>query len=412
MESWKRTLSLIIFAQVISSIGFAVFFPFLPSYINQLGSTTGVSLEFWTAVVFGGQALTMAITAPFWGSIADRSGRKPMLLRALFGGSVIILLMGFARSAEDLVLLRVIQGAVTGTIAAANALVAASVPREKVGAAMSYMQVGLWGGVALGPLIGGAIADTLGFRAVFVLTAVLLLISGVMISFGVKEEFVPPAPGASRPSFLVSWGSILRTPHVAAAYTVRFLNWVGTSMLLPFLPLFILTLSVGQRQVNTFTGLVVGISSATGTVGALVLGPLGDRVGHRRVLIGTTLVAALVSFPHAVVTEGWQLLVLQGLQGAALGAMGPALIALLARYTKVGDSGAVFGLDSSITAGARAIAPLLGAGTVLWLGMRGLFIVLGISLLIAALLAALTLPERPVAKEPEGEGQLEAVVGD
>src|SRR5262245_49805275 len=124
MESWKRTLYLLAFAQVVSSIGFSVFFPFLPLYVNQLGTNTGLSLEFWSGMVFGGQALVMALTAPIWGSIADRYGRKPMLERALYGGTIIILLMGFARSAEELALLRAIQGAITGTIAAANALAA------------------------------------------------------------------------------------------------------------------------------------------------------------------------------------------------------------------------------------------------------------------------------------------------
>jgi DHA1 family multidrug resistance protein-like MFS transporter len=403
MESWKRTLALIVFAQVISSVGFSVFFPFLPSYIQQLGTNTSISLEVWSGVVFGGQALAMAITAPIWGSIADRRGRKPMLLRALFGGSIIILLMGFARSAEELAFLRAIQGAVTGTIAATNALVAASVPREKIGQAMSYLQVGLWGGVALGPLIGGVIADTFGFQAVFELTAVLLLISGLLITFGVKEQFTPPDPNKRKPSFMADWQRILGAPYVTPAYLVRFLDWLGNSMLLPFLPLFILTVHVDQARINTFTGFVVGISSATGTIAALVLGPIGDRIGHRTILLWATAIAALVSFPHAFVTDGWQLLVLQAIQGAALGAMGPALSSLLARYTTVGDSGAVFGLDSSITAGSRAIAPLLGAATVTLFGLRGLFVFIGISLLIALLITFIAIPEKPAKAEQQPE---------
>jgi DHA1 family multidrug resistance protein-like MFS transporter len=349
-------------------------------------------------MAFGGQALTMSLTAPIWGSLADRYGRKPMLQRALFGGALILLLMGFARSAEELVLLRLIQGAITGTISAANALAASIVPREKVGVAMSTIQIGLWGGVAIGPLIGGVIADTLGFRAVFELTTVLLLVSGVIVSFGVGERFVPPDKAIRRPGMLSNWSRILRGPSVGVAYVVRFLNWLGPTMLLPILPLFIVSLHVDQSSASTFTGFVVGLSSATGTVAALLLGPIGDQYGHRKVLIWTSLAAALFSFPHALVTEGWQLLVLQGLQGAAIGASGPALSALLARYTKIDDAGAVFGLDSSITAGARALAPLLGAATVLWIGQRGVFLVLGSILLLSVVLVLVAIPEKPATE--------------
>ena len=394
MEPWKRTLYLLTFSQVVSSIGFSVFFPFLPIYVNQLGTNTGLSLEFWSGMVFGGQALTMALTAPIWGSIADRYGRKPMLERALFGGTVIILLMGFARSAEELALLRAVQGAITGTISAANALAASIVPREKVGSAMGTLQVGLWGGVAIGPLIGGFVADTYGFRAVFVLTAVLLLVAGVIVAFTIQEQFVPPPLKVRRRSMLADWRQILGAPSVRVAYAVRFLDWMSTTMLLPILPLFIVSLHIDQSRASTFTGLVVGLSSAAGTVMALVAGPLGDRFGHRQVLIIATFFTALVTFPHALVTESWQLLLLQALQGASAGAMGPALSALLARYTKVGDSGAVFGLDSSITAGARAIAPILGAGSVLWFGQRGVFIVMGVMLIAALVLVVVGVPER------------------
>jgi MFS transporter, DHA1 family, multidrug resistance protein len=336
----------------------------------------------------------MALTAPIWGSIADRYGRKPMLQRALFGGTVIILLMGFARSAEELALLRAIQGAITGTISAANALAASIVPREKVGSAMGTLQVGLWGGVAIGPLIGGVIADTFGFRAVFVLTAILLLVAGIIVMFSIQENFVPPDPGTRKRSMFSDWRAILAAPGVGIAYLVRFLDWTATTMLLPILPLFIVSLQVNQGRISTFTGLVVGLSSAAGTISALIFGPLGDKVGHRRVLIVATLLTALISFPHALVTESWQLLVLQALQGASAGAMGPALSALLARFTKVGDSGAVFGLDSSITATARAIAPLLGAAAVLWLGQRGIFVLMGSLLLVALVLVIVGVPER------------------
>jgi MFS transporter, DHA1 family, multidrug resistance protein len=409
LEPWKRTLYILFGTQLVSAVGFGMFFPFLPLYINQLGTRTSLSLEFWSGMVYAGQALVMAITSPIWGSLADRYGRKAMVERAMYGGAVIILLMGFARSAEELALLRAVQGAITGTISATNALVAAAAPRERTGYAMGLLQVGLWAGIAAGPLLGGLVADTLGFRMAFIITAALLLISGVMVSFGIREEFTPPPAGQRRPSILSEWRRILARPGVAAAYTVRFLNFLGPTMLLPVLPLFVSSLLRGGA-VSTFTGLVVGISSAAGTASALYLGRLGDRLGHRKVLLATTLLGALFYAPQFFVTVGWQLLLLQALTGAAAGGMGPSISALLARYTPEGEEGVVYGLDNSVSAAARAAAPLLGAGVAVWFGLAGIFIATALVLLASAAIVLRFLPDRPAA--PEARSPIPSTTAD
>lgn len=393
-QGWQRTLYILVTAQLVSAIGFGMFFPFLPLYVEQLGTHTGLSLEFWAGMVYAGQALAMAITSPIWGSLADRYGRKAMIERAMYGGAVIILLMGFARSAEELAALRAIQGMITGTIAAINALTASFVPRERTGYAMGLLQVGLWAGIAAGPLLGGIVADAFGFRAAFLITAVLLVIAGIVVTFAVKERFTPPPEGVRRPSILSDWRRVMALPGVAPAYATRFLNWLGPNMLLPVLPLYIASLLHGSDRISTFTGLVVGLSSAAGTVSALYLGRLGDRVGHRRVLLIGTLIAAFGFLPQAFVTEGWHLLLLQALTGAATGGMNPALSALLTRYSRAGDEGSVFGIDNSVNASARAAAPLLGAAVAAWFGLPSIFIVTALVLLGAAALVFRRLPER------------------
>jgi DHA1 family multidrug resistance protein-like MFS transporter len=392
--NWQTTLWIMFAAQVISAIGFAVIFPFLPLYVAELGTNTSLSLEFWAAMVFSGQALAMALAAPVWGSLADRFGHKVMVERAMFGGALTLLLMGFVRSAEELVLLRVLQGLLTGTISAANALVASVAPRERMGYAMGMLQVGLWSGVAIGPLIGGIMADTLGFRATFVLTSALLLAAGFLVLVGVKAGGRPrPTPGKARVGMIQSWNAILHVAGVPMAYVLRFLSSLGQSMLLPFLPLFITMLMQNGDLVSTMTGLVVGVTSATSTAAAIYLGRLGDRIGHRRILIVSALAAGVFFVPQSFVTAPWQLLVLQGLSGAAWGGMPPALSALLARYTRAGSEGIVYGLDASLVAGARAAAPLVGALVVLLFGLRGIYGATALVFFLVAALAVLRLPE-------------------
>jgi MFS family permease len=161
-------------------------------------------------MVFSAQAFTMMLASPVWGALADRYGRKLMVERATFGGTVILLLMAFVRSGEELVLLRAIQGLITGTVAANNALVASLVPRDRMGFAMGTLQVGQGAGVALGPVIGGLIADLYGYNYAFYVTAAMLFLAGILVYFGVEEKFmVDEAHKKQRKSFVSRWGHVI-----------------------------------------------------------------------------------------------------------------------------------------------------------------------------------------------------------
>lgn len=401
LESWQRTLFILFVAQLMTAVGFSSIFPFLPLYVKDLGSTTNLSVEFLSGMVYSAQAFTMMLASPIWGALADRFGRKLMVERSMFGGTVILLLMAFARSGEELVLLRAIQGFITGTVAATSAMVASIAPRQRTGFAMGLLSTGLGSGVALGPLIGGVLADNFGYAAAFYVTAALLFISGLLVLFGVKEEFTPPPRSARGMTheLLSEWRQILKTSGVVMTYGLRFASQLGRNMIVPILPLLMELLLKDGRQLNTFTGLVIGSASATTTLSAVYLGRLGDRIGHRKIVIGSTILAFLIYLPHYFVTSGWQLLILQALAGVTMGGVIPSISALLAGYTKEGEEGAVYGLDNSINAGGRAVAPMLGGAVAIWFGMRSTFLFTGLFFLAAGLMAARWLPNTRTSEE-------------
>lgn len=430
-EPWQRTLWVMFFAQLCTAVGFSMIFPFLPLYVADLGTNTSISIEFWAGMVFSAQAVTMMFASPIWGALADRYGRKMMVQRAMFGGAIVTFLMAFAGTAEELVFLRAVQGLITGTVSAANALVAASAPRERTGYAMSVIQVGLWGGVALGPLLGGVLADAFGFRIPFMITGVMLGISGVIVFFAINEEITPETKAANkRKGFVGEWRHIFSMPGVRETYVVRFLSGLTRSMIIPILPLFVASLLMSGAMtlqlppgifdvfgvtggVSTYTGLVIGVTSATATLSAIQLGRLGDRIGHRLILIACAGAALVLYIPQAFVTSALQLLILQAITGLAMGGIVAAPSALLARYTEPGEEGAVYGLDNSVIAAARAIAPLAGAGIAFWLGLRATFLAMTGVFLLVMLVAALLLPndakavERIAATKDEPEGKLQ-----
>lgn len=391
--SWQRTLYIMFFAQLMVAVGFSSIFPFLPLYVEHLGSTTGMSIELLAGLVYSTQAFAMMIASPIWGVVADRMGRKLMVERSMYGGALILLLMAFVTSAEQLVLLRTLQGLITGTMAAANALIASVTPRRESGYAMGLVQVGFSVGLAVGPLVGGAAADAYGYNAAFYITAAFLLLGGLTVTIGIHENFSPTNHKEQpKGSMVNNWRGLLSLPGVFAAYLMRFVTSAGRMMTTPIIPLFVQGLLENSASVNTFTGLVMGISSGTTTISAVILGKLGDRKGYRKILIISMIVLIGGYAAQGYVTKGWQFLALQALVGVALGGVVPIISALLANYIKAGDEGSAFGLDNSVTAAGRGVAPLLGAAVATAWGYPLTFVVTGSVFVLSTVLAVWLLP--------------------
>ena len=375
-RGWKRNLYVIWAAELIAIAGFSVAFPFLPYYVQELGVTDPGQVEMWSAFLFTGQAATMAIFAPIWGSLADRYGRKPMVVRAMFGGAVALGAMGFVRNVQQLAILRALQGCVTGTVPAATTLVASSVPRQRSGYALGLLQMAIYSGASVGPLLGGLIADAFGYRAAFLVTAALLFVAGLGVFFLVEERFEPSQQKEDSPSggFRQGLALVLRTRALLIMFGARVVMNFGARIMGPMLPLFVQSLMIGQGRVASVTGLITGASAATGALGAVVMGQIGDRIGYRRVLVACALGAAVLYAPQFLVVTTTQLLILQAASGVAMGGIMASVSATLAQLAPEGRQGVVYGLDSSANSVARAIAPLAGAAIATGLGIRYIFL--------------------------------------
>jgi len=381
-------------AQLLSALGFSMIFPFLPSFVKSLGSVYNLDITFLVGAVFSAQALTMTIFSPIWGAVADRFGKKLMVERALFGGSAIILLMAFSSSAEMLIALRAVQGMITGVVAAGNALVASIVPKERIGYAMGLLSVGLLLGIAVGPLFGGVLADAFGYEMAFYITSAFLFAGGVLVFVGVKEAKEDPSLLEKKKNLLSGWWELLNAEGVRLVYFLRFMSWLGRSVLVPYLPLFLATLALEEKMLNTATGLIIAVSAAAATLTSVYFGKLGDRIGHKKILIFSSTAVALVYLPQYFIHSFWWLLAFQALGGAFLGGVFPTLSALLNNYIKHGEEGSAYGFDNSIVGLARALAPMFGAVIVMWGGFRMIFIFTAVLFIFSAALAFWKLPDR------------------
>jgi len=404
VEAWQRNLYIIWVSQLVAIIGFSVVFPFLPYYVQELGVTELHEVELWSGVLLATQAVTMAIFAPIWGTLSDRYGRKLMVQRAMFGGAVTLTAMGFAQDVWQLAVLRAIQGMLTGTVVAATTLVASSTPRERSGYALGLLQMAIWSGASVGPLLGGLVADTWGYRAAFWVTGVLLFLAGLTVWRFVEEDFQPPTrdKDSSGGGFWEGVKLVVHQRPLLSLFSIRFILRLAVRLIGPVLPLFVQSLVPPTARLATITGLISGVQAGASAIGAVTLGRASDRIGYRRVLLACTVAGAILYVPQFFVTTPWQLLILQGAVGLVMSGVLASTSALLANLAPERRQGAVYGVDASVVSAANAVGPMLGASIAATVGLRAPFILTAGGLALAAGLVWLLVPRDGQEKSPTG----------
>jgi len=375
-------------AEVLAIMGFNSALPFLPYYVQELGVTVPGQVELWTGLLFSAHALTMGIMGPVWGTLADRLGRKLMLERALFGGALLLGAMAFVSNVQQLLVLRTLQGAVTGTVAASTTLVAAGTPKDQRAFGLGILQAGVYIGGFLGPMVGGFMADIYGYQAPFLLTGVLLAAGGILVAVMVREV-LPANVQKEDNSFVQGLRLVLRSPGVLSVFGMRLLVRSALRTVNPILPLFVQALVMTQTRLASLMGLITSVRMATSAVGSVVVGRIGDRLGLRRILLILVTVSAICYLLQGLVGNVLQLLFLQALAGLVIGGILTLLNAMLARSAPEGHHGVVFGVDTTVASAANAVGPMLGGAVAASWGLRTPFWVAssGLALAVGVLLA-------------------------
>lgn len=383
--SWRRNLYALWLAQLLTIMGFSMRTPFLPFFLEDIGADTFSSQALWAGVINAGGAVVMAAAAPIWGIVADRRGRKLMVLRAMFMASITISLMSLAQSPWHLLGLRFLEGAFTGTVAASTTLIASTTPRRNRGFALGMMQMAIFSGSSIGPLIGGFLADQIGFRPTFVVAGSLLFFSVLIVITQVRENFVPPQPEAEGEARGPSTRAILLGTSMLAMIAVMFALRTGNSAIQPIMPLFVEQLAEAGRSVATLSGLVLGIAGVTSAISAVVLGRLADKVGQRRILLPAVFGVTVFYLPLALAQEPWHLLIFSGLVGIAAGGVMPSANAVVTNLTPASRRGAVFGFTAAISSLGGFVGPLGGAAIAAAIDIRLTFIIISVIMGLSSL---------------------------
>jgi DHA1 family multidrug resistance protein-like MFS transporter len=314
-----------------------------------------------------------------------------MLLRGLFGGAVVVTLMGFATAPWQLLVLRVFEGSMTGTVAAAAALVATSAPRHRMGYALGMVQTAVFAGAAGGPLLGGVIYDWAGPRVAFWLAGGMLFAGGVVVALFATEHFTraarePLQERAGRWQRLRASSAFLVSAAMLTLFAAIFVVRMIAMAMQPIIPLFVEQLTLDNPDVATVAGIVLGAAGFTSALAAAYFGRLGDRIGHRRILGASLVMSGLLYLPMAFVSSPWHLALLQALLGVAAGGLIPSANALVTHLTPHDRRGAIFGITAALSGLGGFVGPLLGAVLATAISFRATFIAAGVLMLAISIL--------------------------
>ena len=378
---WRSTLFVMFTAQLLSLVGFSFVLPFIPFYIREIGVTDEKMVPVWTGILGAASGLTMTVFSPIWGWLSDRYGRKLMVERAMFTGAVITMAMGMISNVYQLLILRLLSGAFTGTISASIALVSTALPGTQLGFGLGLMQVAVFLGMSLGPWIGGIIADIIGYRLTFIAGGFVLLLGGILVMMGAKEKFIRPSAVSLKRSG--SMRTLFALPGFVSLMVVFLIYNFSIFIVIPILPLFIESAGNLKTRVASTTGLLFAVSAATASISAAVIGYLSDRKGHKQVLMVNLFITSILWVAHAAARSIDQLLIIRILFGFAAGGNIPTMNALVGKLTPKESYGKAYGLMASMTSLGMTLGPLAGGIMASYMGLRWPFVVVGLLLSLA-----------------------------
>ncbi|EPA9109896.1 MAG: multidrug efflux MFS transporter [Serratia liquefaciens] len=384
MEAWKLNLISVWLGCFFTGLAMSQILPFLPLYVEQLGVSGHQSLSIWSGLVFSGTFLVSALVSPLWGSLADRKGRKLMLLRASLGMAIVIALQGMVTNVYQLFALRALMGLTSGYIPNAMALVASQVPRDKSGWALGTLSTGQISGVIAGPLLGGLMADHLGLRVVFYVTAGLMFVSFLITLFLIKERRVE-VKKADRLSGKAVFQSLPYPALIVTLFISTLMIQLANSSISPILTLFIKELSGDSGNIAFISGMIAAVPGVAALISAPRLGRLGDRIGTARILLAALGLTTLLFAIMAWVETPLQLGILRFLLGFADGALMPAVQTLLLKYSSDQVTGRIFGYNQSFMYLGNVVGPLIGSGVSALMGFRWVFAVTAVLVLLNCL---------------------------
>ena len=391
METWKRTVYISLLCVFCTSFGVSQLAPILPLYFHDLGVKTPEAMSLWSGLATGATYLIVCLAAPFWGRVADKKGRKITLIRSSFGMALCNLLLAFQTTPEGVVLIRLVQGLVSGFYTATITLIASETPLERTGWALGLLASANLTGSLIGPLIGGYLADIIGIRNDFILVGILMSIAGVLATVFIHENYQPKA-NVEKLTLSKLKEKIPEFNSIVALCIASFIYAICIMSLQPVISIYIKGIVPSNTgNVAFIAGAVFSAMGIAQLISSSPLGKLVDKIGPRKVLMVSLIYVGILNIPQAYVSDVYQLAIIRFLQGFGLGGMLPALNTYLSSKTPREFTGQVFSYNQSSLFLGYFLGSIGGASLMAWLGFTTLFWASGGLFIVSALWVGLKL---------------------
>ena len=368
--SWKDNLRIAWLGSFLTGACISLVVPFMPIFVEQLGVEPS-QVTFYSGLAISVSAISAACVSPLWGILADRYGRKPMMIRAGLAMTITMGGLAFVPNVYWLLALRLLNGVFTGFVPNATALIASQVPKDKSGYALGTLSSGVVAGTLTGPFVGGMIAEVFGIRNVFLMVGGFLFLAAILTIFFIKEDFQPMLKEKELPTKELF--TSVKYPYLLFnLFATSFVIQVAAQSVGPILALYIRDL--GQKENLLFvSGLIVSSMGLSSMMSSGVMGRLGDKVGNHRLLIVAQAYSALIYLLCANASTPLELGIYRFLFGLGTGALVPGINALLSRMTPKAGISRVFAFNQVFFYLGGVIGPLAGSVVAEQFGYHSVF---------------------------------------
>lgn len=370
---WRKNLIIAWIGCFFTGASISLVMPFIPVYVEQLG-TPQDQVELFSGLAISVTAFAAAIVAPVWGNLADRKGRKIMMVRAAAGMTITMGSLALVPNVYWLLIMRFFNGILSGYIPNATAMIASQAPKEKSGWALGTLSTGAIAGNLIGPSMGGALAQWFGMENVFIITGAVLLVTTILTIFLVKEDFHPVEK-----KDLVSTKEIFsKMDHfsiLVGLFITTLILQIGVTSISPILTLYIRQLSGDINNVLFISGLIVSVAGVSAVLSSPKLGKLGDKIGNHKVLLAGLVLSFCCYLPMAFVQTPLQLGILRFILGFSTGALMPSINTLISKITPQEGVSRVYSYNQMFSNFGQVLGPMLGSTVAHSFGYSAVFVV-------------------------------------
>lgn len=408
---WRRTLYSLWLAMFFVFLEWTFAMTFVPVFLQEDIGLSFERAQRWTGLFMALPSLAMFVATPLWGTCSDRIGRKPIVIVSVVLTSLLRAAWYWAESPWTLLGLGIAAGLLGAGVTVGQAIIASVAPRNRMGEAMGTLQTSMTVGFLIGPVVGQFVAGQIGPRPTFLIQALFAVIGATVVWLAVEERFERPE-AVERFSFVGAVTRDLRplvgNRQLQALWVMTFVVFLGFSSMWPIMTYFVQHLGVPLDRVAAYASYVMFVTGSMMTLMAPVWGRIGDRVGHKRVLVGTTAVSGAVIIPHSLVQSYAQFFALRLIATVPGTGIHPTTSALVASTIPRSRYGGAYGVLASARALAGTVGPLVGGGLGGFGLIRWVFVWTGLLTLLASLWAASAI-KQPAA---ESEERSSALAGD